>query len=170
MIRWLTTHEIRIIVQINLIAGAQTIRVLGPDRSPLLVVKNKATPWAPADALGPAPATASRPQRTLALDAYHARPACLPPPRGQPSHRTRPPTQPRPRPTDHPRQRAPARTIPPPPRRWRSSAPASSSAPAAATALRRVSSGAATTSATYPSPGSSSTTPWTGASAATSSR
>jgi hypothetical protein len=37
MIRWIITHEIRIIIRVNLIAGAQTVRALGPDHPPLLV-------------------------------------------------------------------------------------------------------------------------------------
>jgi hypothetical protein len=39
MIRWITTHEVRIIVLVNLIAGRWTIRCLGPDR-PLILVFN----------------------------------------------------------------------------------------------------------------------------------
>jgi hypothetical protein len=37
VIRWITTHEIKIIDRVNLIAGARTVRALVPDHPPLLV-------------------------------------------------------------------------------------------------------------------------------------
>jgi hypothetical protein len=38
VIRWITTHEIRIITRVNLIAGMRIVRAQGPDRPPLLVL------------------------------------------------------------------------------------------------------------------------------------
>jgi hypothetical protein len=37
VIRWMTTHEIRIIARVNLTAGARTVWALGLDYLPLLV-------------------------------------------------------------------------------------------------------------------------------------
>jgi hypothetical protein len=41
VIRWITTHEIRIIARVNLIAGPWTVRALEPDRPPLLVLNTR---------------------------------------------------------------------------------------------------------------------------------
>jgi hypothetical protein len=43
VIRWITTHEIKIIARVNLTAGARTVRALGPNPPPLLVFNNHIT-------------------------------------------------------------------------------------------------------------------------------
>jgi hypothetical protein len=45
VIRWITTHEIRIITWVDMIAGPRTFRALGPDCPPLLVLNTCPLPF-----------------------------------------------------------------------------------------------------------------------------